>query len=341
MDFPTYPLALPQKAPAHFDDDQRRAYNTCVAVQGLCDCAEEKDLIRARILGWFLFSPPVPTARRDLAVQINSCENKKVVVLELGEMWWQHFIRIFKRAGTPAPSEHPSRPSFEDQAFLQNQGRKAMNRAKLSGCVDEVSIQAGLVAAPASNGSIPTRANTKLCHIIPQGFISRQHDDDKRRWTGTCMAVLTRMTDDELPMYLYGPQIHRLENVFTGTSLWHERFHNLRCYLEPQGILNKYKLKTLRDYEMGNVTIDLTSDDPDLPAPSPILLAIHRSCAIVAHLAGAAKYMDLHPEEDGEDYAVLSGIKHESPEDRVDFVRGICSRLDPDVVYGQSRWIVV
>ncbi|EJT99754.1 hypothetical protein DACRYDRAFT_17373 [Dacryopinax primogenitus] len=145
--------------------------------------------------------------------------------------------------------------------------------------------------------------------------VPKSHELSKAKASSVGSTMMTR------------PQIHWLENIFMGTFLWHEQFDQLCCYLQPQGTPNKYTLKTLCEYEMGNVTIDLTSDYPDFPAPLPILLAIHQSCAIVTHWAGVAKYMDLHPEEDDEDHAVLSGIKHESLEDSLNSYEGYVTIL--------------
>ncbi|EJU05122.1 hypothetical protein DACRYDRAFT_105005 [Dacryopinax primogenitus] len=248
-----------------------------------------------------------------------------------------------KRAGTPTPSRHPSRPSFEDQAAFyamvidpgpmdqRTSKAKALARDRyrcmFSGLIDDTSALAGLVETPLPVGPTATTAPTELCHIIPQGLLSRWEQDDERDRSSTCLARM--FGDVQFPMDLSGPETHRLENVLTLNPIWHARFDSLKCYLESTTTPDLYVLKVWEPFiENGNSFLDLKSDNPDFPAPSPQLLAIHRSRAIVAHLSGAAKYVELHPEEDEEDrYAVLSGIRHDEPTAREVFIAALWARF--------------
>jgi hypothetical protein len=52
--------------------------------------------------------------------------------------------------------------------------------------------------------------------------------------------------------------------------------------------------------------ITLTTTNPNLPVPDPELLALHAACAKVAHLSGAATYIEDF-DRDVEDLNVLAG----------------------------------
>ena len=58
---------------------------------------------------------------------------------------------------------------------------------------------------------------------------------------------------------------------------------------------NKYKLEARQSYILRDYPEYVTFTTPDpvkLPVPSPTYLAIHAACAKVAHMSGAAEYID-------------------------------------------------
>ena len=48
------------------------------------------------------------------------------------------------------------------------------------------------------------------------------------------------------------------------------------------------------------MVVEFTSEFEEVPPPEPLLLALHGTCARVAHMSGAAGFFD-RPERDAED----------------------------------------
>jgi hypothetical protein len=70
----------------------------------------------------------------------------------------------------------------------------------------------------------------------------------------------------------------------------------LTCFVGTyQEEKNKYKLEAAKDFVLRDYPEYVTFSTPDpvkFPVPSPTYLAIHAACAKVAHLSGAAEFID-------------------------------------------------
>ncbi|KIJ41276.1 hypothetical protein M422DRAFT_84372, partial [Sphaerobolus stellatus SS14] len=108
-------------------------------------------------------------------------------------------------------------------------------------------------------------------------------------------AILQRFGYQELPEELNGSNIHCLENVITMELNVHEYFDNLDIWLTSTDKSNKYKLESkdpiyISPYHQ-YVTFTMP-DEKNLPVPRRAYLELHATCAKVAHLSGAADYID-------------------------------------------------
>jgi hypothetical protein len=92
-----------------------------------------KKLVHARILGYLIREGPSTKAKECVAQDVNSCSNDDEMD-KVGKMYYDHYIRACEspsfaviafflslltvrkdKGATPAPSSHPSRPSFENK----------------------------------------------------------------------------------------------------------------------------------------------------------------------------------------------------------------------------------
>lgn len=75
------------------------------------------------------------------------------------------------------------------------------------------------------------------------------------------------------------------------------------CLQAVDGQENTYNIRAAREGDLRrrrNNPVVLNSRDQDIPLPNPTYLAIHASCCRVAHLSGAADYLDDTPDSDEE-----------------------------------------
>ncbi|KAF8551727.1 hypothetical protein OG21DRAFT_1466832 [Imleria badia] len=104
---------------------------------------------------------------------------------------------------------------------------------------------------------------------------------------------------------LNGDQVHHLENVMTLWNGIHSIFNELHMWFEPSDedpymcFVKTSKpncLPALRD------SFTMTTTDSDLPRPSPDYLRLHASCARIANLSGATRYVEsLYSDLDDQD----------------------------------------
>ncbi|KAH9935823.1 hypothetical protein B0H21DRAFT_699177 [Amylocystis lapponica] len=87
--------------------------------------------------------------------------------------------------------------------------------------------------------------------------------------------------------------VHRLENVLTLDLDTRAKFDQLQVWFEPGTSENSYNLRSVKPYYVQHISnpTALTTRD-DIPLPSPVYLALHATCARVAHLSGAGRYVD-------------------------------------------------
>ncbi|EGN98521.1 hypothetical protein SERLA73DRAFT_74721 [Serpula lacrymans var. lacrymans S7.3] len=204
-------------------------------------------LVLARVLGYILIHAPNDTTLTNLSNEIADAYAMGLEALaDLGLHYINVFIRCFKRANgrTPAPSEHPSRPSFDDtrdfmmhisqQSPKDHQTVKRLVRPFLSKSHHKDpahEAHAGYLAA------LPNRTSSTECaHIIPD-YVNRDISGpiaggSKHHHTSTVWAVLSCLGLTFGWEELIGNEIHRVENVLTLDPTAHSLFDNLDLWLD-------------------------------------------------------------------------------------------------------------
>jgi len=96
----------------------------------------ERESMYGRVLGYMLRELPWDDGRSKIASEINSCTDERSLA-DLGVFYINHFLRACEynwcrsnltllcsvrssKGPTPAPSEHPSRPSFDDERDMNS-----------------------------------------------------------------------------------------------------------------------------------------------------------------------------------------------------------------------------
>ncbi|RXW13476.1 hypothetical protein EST38_g12380 [Candolleomyces aberdarensis] len=118
---------------------------------------------------------------------------------------------------------------------------------------------------------------------------------DKRIYAATAYTIAESFGYPTIQQDLNGEKIHRLENVMTMSPDIHSLFDGLELWLVQVG-KDTYKVET-SSYHLnrshGGREVKFTTENPEeLPVPSPDYLALHAACAKVAHLSGAAEYIE-------------------------------------------------
>ncbi|ESK81357.1 hypothetical protein Moror_16697 [Moniliophthora roreri MCA 2997] len=93
------------------------------------------------------------------------------------------------------------------------------------------------------------------------------------------------------------------------SAVWHTEFDNLQLWLEGTSTPNEYDIcvamedwwnkypKHPRRVLFVSRPITIGNETRTPPLPDPQILAIHATCARVAQMSGAAKYMDEYDQE--------------------------------------------
>ncbi|KAF9062653.1 hypothetical protein BDP27DRAFT_1233257 [Rhodocollybia butyracea] len=265
----------------------------------------EASVIRARVLGFLLILSPNDTVRAEVVSTVVSCSNDSALY-DLGEVYMDFFIRPFKKykgSRTPTLQSHPSRPSFD----LRKQEIKSMihqapdNHEKAKDlalyrdgyrCVATKTFERSY-ALKAYFEDYPDTgelqrfrsAVTNCAHIIPASTYFKLSNETKVHYASSVLAVLARFGYNV--NNLDGPKIHSLFNVMTLKLTVHDSFDQLMLWFEATH-LDPF------DADLANISpfTTFTTSEPSLSLPDPALLALHATCAKVAHLSGAGEYID-------------------------------------------------
>ncbi|KAH7889119.1 hypothetical protein F5I97DRAFT_475539 [Phlebopus sp. FC_14] len=271
----------------------------------------------ARVLGYMIIHAPSDKARATLCNEIFSChrhDDWRDRLFRLGQLFVDYYIRAFKKfkGRTPVPSEHPSRPSFDytkekimveiKEAPKNHEEAKAQAlvrdgfRCVVTGLYDRAAVAAQVLGTEEidSTGMIPI--STECAHIVPSSTYSNVNPSDtdttsshKKDYSSSVLAVLSRFGYDISK--LNGEKVHSLYNVMTLQKDQHDYFDRLEMYFEATKEKDCYDVTVFWSRNLTK-TVTLTSTNPQLPLPSPELLALHATCAKVARFSGASEYID-------------------------------------------------
>ncbi|EDR08332.1 uncharacterized protein LACBIDRAFT_297898 [Laccaria bicolor S238N-H82] len=218
---------------------------------------------------------------------------------------------------TPAPSDHSSRPSFEEpRAFFgaavepaprdhRTAKRSALirdNYCCLITDVADIKQYGEMTMAERQTFGLVGRdlRNTNFCHIFPPStnwnLRPAEHGHAKTLYSESVSTLIGHYGDIDGLAELDGPQGHRLSNGLTLSVDSHALFDDLSLWFEEiPGQPNTYTVKTLFPTSLNRVVTFGTTTDLELPDPR--YLRLHATICRVAHMSGAARYVDLLIEE--------------------------------------------
>ncbi|KAG7089804.1 hypothetical protein E1B28_011454 [Marasmius oreades] len=247
---------------------------------------------------------------------------------ESTEITWPELTHILvkkHKKKTSDLSEHPSRPSFNDaeEALMtvMKEIPQDSNLAKKQAlirdgyrCVVTGKYNLNIPASFDVNEEEVKRVGTcwtECAHIVQESIYSNISNEEsltsiaKRDSSASLLTVLKRFGYDV--ENINGDKMHSLHNVMTLEKNVHEHFDRLELWFEATEIEHCYRIKTFsKSIQVPNTTTFVRSGTHlDSPLPSPELLAHHASCAKVAHLSGAAEYLD-ELDRDWDDLPVLA-----------------------------------
>ncbi|KAK0501430.1 hypothetical protein EDD18DRAFT_1458934 [Armillaria luteobubalina] len=108
--------------------------------------------------------------------------------------------------------------------------------------------------------------------------------------------ILSRFGKTDIFEDLNADDLRHMSNMMSLNPALHQFFDSLdMCLTAVEGQSNTYRIEVLFPGMLSNIPenpVTFTSNEPNLPLPSPVLLALHRACTRVAHLSGADQYVD-------------------------------------------------
>ncbi|KAI5999985.1 hypothetical protein EDD15DRAFT_2362515 [Pisolithus albus] len=311
--------ALPPWIRQHAQSHQiERAYNICLDletwIQREVDLGKSmaKAMIHCRILGYLFHHFPSRDIEHFVG-KIASTGGQPEELLKLGERFYAYFVKLLmsNKETTPVPSSHSSRLSVDnpvdkigDELKEVPQNHETAKKLALIRdgfrCVvtkvyDTHMAWSDRTLRQAVTDGAPV-AITQCAHIFPESINPNTASDSNREdYAATVWAVLDCFGYPNLRQELDGAGIHRLENVMTMDVTTHQFFDTLKIYFTPTEVPNRYRLEGVHEYYLANRPefVTFSTPDPDkYPLPNPTYLAIHATCAKVAHLSGAAEHIE-------------------------------------------------
>ncbi|KAI6125336.1 hypothetical protein EDD16DRAFT_1690905 [Pisolithus croceorrhizus] len=300
----TLPLWIQQHPCSH---EIESAYNICLDlerwIQREADLGVEmeKAMICCRILGYLFHHFPSRDIKPFVG-EIVTTGGQPEELLKLGEHFYAYLVKLYMsyKGITPAPSSHSSRWSVDNlvgkietelngappnhqtakKLALIRDGFQCVVTKVYDNCIassNRTLEQAVIDGAP--------KGITQCAHIFPESIINKiESGSNKENYATTVWAVLDRFGYRDLRQDLSGASIHRLDNVMT-----------MDIYFTATEVPNRYKLEAIRDYFLANRPRYVSFSTPDAeeyPLPNRTYLAIHATCAKVAHLSGAAEHIE-------------------------------------------------
>ncbi|KXN92359.1 hypothetical protein AN958_08374, partial [Leucoagaricus sp. SymC.cos] len=142
----------------------------------------------------------------------------------------------------------------------------------------------------------------------------------QKKYAGNVWTIIENFRCIDVLSELDGANIHHLGNGFTMNEELHSMFDDLRLWFEEVAVSappitslhaliliplqnNTYRVRVLDPGVAPLMTfppahiITFTSTDPHLPLPNPKYLRLHAAVCRIAHLSGAAGYLDLEDRE--------------------------------------------
>ncbi|KAG6371800.1 hypothetical protein JVT61DRAFT_9155 [Boletus reticuloceps] len=300
---------------------------------------QQENLMSARVVGYLLiefYSQPDifnDVARITLISWLtNLCEGKSQheVIYGNGKHCRDKFLRLFRisTAQYPEPSSHPSRPSFDSledmitDSMDYQASMKALARdgyqCLLTGMIDRTSyINCVGLQAKAEHEKLPL-GRLEVAHILNEPTTQGTNPEgdsnvNKTYFTASALGILESFGFSEFSdKFNKSEGIHEVWNLLSLEHNVHQRFDNFELWFEATEEPHCYKVCFFDELDRVSFmskssrlctdpfVVDFSSKDELLPPPHPSLLALHATCARVAHMSGAAEFFD-HIEWDAEE----------------------------------------
>uniref|UniRef100_A0A0W0GCH1 HNH nuclease domain-containing protein n=3 Tax=Moniliophthora roreri TaxID=221103 RepID=A0A0W0GCH1_MONRR len=275
-----------------------------------------------------------PVAR--ITNEVNSmgqpAADQGAIIYRLGTLYRQNLLRAFRssKGPLPLPSSHPSRPSFDSvQQFitehLQSSPKDYRTAKKYALARDGFKCMLSHKFDATSVRTIPAVKKmmrkegrgyeaTNCCHIFSESAVQDIDSTDpaqvkRREYAATALAMLKSFGLNTLVDKILQRRVHDPTNLLTMSAVWHTEFDNLQLWLEGTSTPNEYDIcvamedwwnkypKHPRRVLFVSRPITIGNETRTPPLPDPQILAIHATCARVAQMSGAAKYMDEYDQE--------------------------------------------
>ncbi|PBK95508.1 hypothetical protein ARMGADRAFT_1164067 [Armillaria gallica] len=237
------------------------AYNICLSLElraNLVVLPSEKHpsaLLCVRVLGFTLIESPAQAINTD---------GSDHTLLALGKYYIQRLICLFKLVPSP------------DDALVRD-GHHCLFNPNLYDATYAIENNATVTAR-----NLRRQLSTLQCaHILTEG----DDIESPSQWAASIWA----------PMY---PPMngHPLENMLTLSDTLRWFFDRLAIWLQPTDEPSTYTItssEALLLEELPSRIITLTTLDPEaLPPPNPAYLRIHAASCRIAHMSGAADYVE-------------------------------------------------
>ncbi|TFK82705.1 hypothetical protein K466DRAFT_556152 [Polyporus arcularius HHB13444] len=308
---PTVEEALAKYSISSQYADAQRLYEIILAAEAAAQAAgHEKHLIDIRTLGYLFLHPTIDQDRLAVRNEIVSCQNQPnphETLYELGALYIDHVLTLFRKPDDEysSRSDPPSRaafdrllkavmenraPSLEDHSAAKAQALlRDDHRCMVTGVLDLDSFLQD-PSLQVEESPVQVRG-TRCCHIFPEFLGNNEHPETARIF----WATLKRFGYTGLEDQLRGVNIHRLENVLTLE-------HNVRVFMdkmllwfeEVQDKEHFYRIEVApRVQQVAHFPQEVQFvAHHHLALPNPEYLRIHAACCRVAHLSGAAEYLD-------------------------------------------------
>ncbi|KAF8150369.1 hypothetical protein K438DRAFT_1988526 [Mycena galopus ATCC 62051] len=298
------------------------AYNHVLkAEKDAMDRDHMDDIRNARIVGYTIIHAPY-----NQSIVAETLEHdKNSAIFEIGDKYLNLFILPFKKTrGSPSytPSEistplyrqseidarklaalpFPTDHKTAKRMALIRDGMKCV----VSGVYDRTEVQKSKeLQAKIKTEAGAAERRTNCTHIFPVSMNPSKPASRERSANVWQVIKMLGDLDDDLVRSLNGSGIHQLGNILTLCSSIRDDLDDWALWLEKvEGKDHHYRLCANREtITHGYPGVVVFQTSTPLPLPRADLLAVHAAACRVAHLSGAAEYLDLEEERDDEPVA--------------------------------------
>ncbi|KAF5313466.1 hypothetical protein D9611_008612 [Ephemerocybe angulata] len=288
--------------------DLHGAYNECLNHEREAMNSEggDKEVINARCLGYLLLEAPCEEGRDSVAAQIIGCEGYQGRS-NLAVGYIEHMFRFFRGSKGETPAAYDSCPV--DSASQSHQSAKyaALKRdgyrCMVTHCPDSMVWDLPALRASLGIGDEGTMV-TNFWHIFPDppSTNDTMENPNKKSYAYAELAwkYVKVFGGFNALQELQGAGTHRLSNGLTLSLNVRAEFDELNVWFEEaqEGHpANTYFIKSTMPFAYvpsSTTPVTFVSHDPRLELPDPKYLKLHAAVCRVAHLSGAAEYMNQH-----------------------------------------------